>query len=166
MKSLMIRQCVYYTGILVCFFSITGCKDYLDREPLDAIPNERYWKNTEQLEMAMTAIFSRVKAKNTVDMENMGENTMWPSTNQYKDIGSGVFPVTQPTVNDEWRNMYRDIRESNTFLANYRTAAETSPGANELLAAEVRVLRALAYSFVVSFWGDVPLVLRPLELGD
>ena len=166
MKSLIIRQYTIYMGILLCFVSMVGCKDYLDREPLDAIPNETYWKNTEQLEMAMTAIFSRVKAKNTVDMENMGENTMWPSTNQYKDIGSGVFPVTQPTVNDEWRNMYRDIRESNTFLANYQNAEETTPGANELLAAEVRVLRALAYSFVVSFWGDVPLILKPLELGD
>lgn len=162
----MIRQYVFYGLILLCFFNTVGCKDYLDREPLDAIPNEQYWQNTEQLEMAMTAIFSRVKAKNTVDMENMGENTMWPSSNQYKDIGSGVFPVTQPTVNDEWRNMYRDIRESNTFLANYRNAAETTAGANELLAAEVRVLRALAYSFVVSFWGDVPLILEPLELDD
>ncbi len=153
-------------ALLILAASFAGCKDYLDREPIDAIPNEQYWKNTQQLEMAMTAIFSRVKNKNTVDMENMGENTMWPSSNQYKDIGSGVFPVTQPTVNDEWRNMYRDIRESNTFMANYQNAEEIEPGANEMLAAEVRVLRALAYSFVVSFWGDVPLVLRPLELGD
>ncbi|QNL52623.1 RagB/SusD family nutrient uptake outer membrane protein [Olivibacter sp. SDN3] len=162
----MIKQYGFYMAILLLFIHIAGCKDYLDRDPIDAIPNEQYWQNTEQLEMAMTAIFSRVKAKNTVDMENMGENTMWPSTHEYKDIGSGVFPITQPTVNNEWRNMYRDIREANTFLINYQNAEETTPGANELLAAEVRVLRALAYSFVISFWGDVPLILEPLELGD
>src|SRR5690606_1737487 len=128
---------------------LTGCSDFLDRTPMDEIVDETYWKTQQQLEMAATAIYSRVKAKNFVDMENRGENTMWPTTNQYKDIGSGVFPVTQPTVDNEWRNMYRDIRECNAFLENYQTASETEPGAKERLAAEVRVIRALAYSFLV-----------------
>lgn len=145
---------------------LTGCSDFLDRTPMDEIVDETYWKTQQQLEMAATAIYSRVKAKNFVDMENLGENTMWPTTNQYKDIGSGVFPVTQPTVDNEWRNMYRDIRECNAFLENYQTASETEPGAKERLAAEVRVIRALAYSFLVSFYGDVPLIIKTLNPGD
>lgn len=151
---------------LIISLTLNACKDYLDRVPLDAIADETFWKNQEQLEMAATAIYSRVKAKNTVDMENLAENTMWPTSNQYKDIGSGVFPVTQPTVDDEWRNMYRDVREANTFLASYHNATENEPGAKERLAAEVRVLRALAYSFLSSFYGDIPLVTEPLETDD
>lgn len=153
-------------GIGLTFSSMMGCKDYLDRVPLDKIADETFWKTQEQLEMAATGIYSRVKAKNTVDMENMGENTMWPSTNQYKDIGSGVFPNTQPTVDSEWRNMYRDIREANAFLENYQGATETEPGAKERLASEVRVIRALAYSIIVSFWGDAPLILKTLDPAD
>lgn len=161
----MIKK-TFFILIISSLFVFSACKDYLDRVPLDAIADETFWKNQEQLEMAATAIYSRVKAKNTVDMENMGENTLWPTSNQYKDIGSGVFPVTQPTVDGEWRNMYRDVRECNVFLANYHTATENEPGAKERLAAEVRVLRALAYSFLVSFYGDVPLVTVPLEPDD
>lgn len=146
--------------------SLTACSDFLDRVPQDQIVDETYWKTQEQLNMAATGIYSRIKAKNFVDMENMGDNTMWPTTNQYKDIGSGVFPVTQPTVNDEWRNMYRDIRECNAFLANYDKAIEIEPGAKARLAAEVRVIRALGYSFLTSFYGDIPLVLVPLEIDD
>lgn len=161
----MKRNAIYIITLIVGV-SMLGCKDYLDRVPLDQIADETFWNTQDQLEMAATAIYSRVKAKNTVDMENLAENTMWPSSNQYKDIGSGVFPVTQPTVDSEWRNMYRDIRESNTFLLNYQNATETEPGANERLAAEVRTLRALAYSFMISFYGDVPLILEPLEPDD
>lgn len=145
---------------------LSSCSDFLDRVPQDEIVNETYWKTQEHLEMAATGIYSRVKAKNVVDMENLAENTMWPSTNQYKDIGSGVFPVTQPTVNSEWANMYRDIRECNAFLENYQGATETDPGAKERLAAEVRVIRALAYSFLTSFYGDIPLITKSLNPDD
>src|SRR5690606_36705538 len=99
-------------------------------------------------------------------MENMGENTMWPQTHEYKDIGSSVFPITQPTVNNEWRNMFRDVRECNAFLENYHDAEETEPGAKERLAAEVRVIRVLNYSFMTSFFGDVPFITVPVELDD
>jgi starch-binding outer membrane protein, SusD/RagB family len=148
----------------VSFFA--SCSDFLDRVPQDEIVNETYWKTQEHLEMAATGIYSRVKAKNFVDMENLAENTMWPTTNQYKDIGSGVFPVTQPTVNSEWANMYRDVRECNAFLENYQGATESEPGAKERLAGEVRVIRALAYSFLTSFYGDIPLITKTLNPDD
>lgn len=153
----------------VLFFGMgafSSCNDFLDRLPQDEIVDETYWKTQEQLEMALTGIYSRVKAKNFVEMENLAENTMWPTGNQYKDIGSGVFPVTQPTIDNEWRNMYRDIRECNAFLENYEDAEETEPGANERLAAEVRVIRALGYSFLTSFFGDVPLITKTLNPSD
>lgn len=153
-------------GCALGALTLVSCNDFLDRAPMDQIVDATYWNTQEQLEMAVTAIYSRVKAKNIVDMENMGENTMWPTTNQYKDIGSGVFPVTQPTVDNEWRNMYRDIRECNAFLENYEQATENEPGAKERLAAEVRVIRALGYSFLVSFYGDVPLITKTLNPGD
>ncbi|GHE45496.1 RagB/SusD family nutrient uptake outer membrane protein [Sphingobacterium griseoflavum] len=154
-------------AVLLCGVGfLMSCSDFLDRVPQDQIVNETYWKTQEHLEMAATGIYSRVKAKNLVDMENLAENTMWPSTHQYKDIGSGVFPVTQPTVNSEWANMYRDVRECNAFLENYQGASETDPGAKERLAAEVRVIRALAYSFLTSFYGDIPLITKSLNPGD
>ena len=152
--------------LLLGLGTTSSCSDFLDRYPQDEVIDETFWKTQEQLEMAATAIYSRVKAKNFVDMENMGENTMWPQTHEYKDIGSGVFPITQPTVNNEWRNMFRDVRECNAFLENYHDAEETEPGAKERLAAEVRVIRVLNYSFMTSFFGDVPLITVPLELDD
>lgn len=162
-------QYIKYSRLAILLLGVgflSACSDFLDRVPQDEIVNETYWATQEHLEMAATGIYSRVKAKNIVDMENLGENTMWPSTNQYKDIGSGVFPVTQPTVNSEWANMYRDIRECNAFLENYQGATETDPGAKERLAAEVRVIRALAYSFLTSFYGDIPLITKSLNPGD
>lgn len=159
-------KCVKLSSLFCALVFSSSCSDFLDRVPQDEIVNETYWQTQEHLEMAATGIYSRIKAKNFVDMENLGENTMWPSTNQYKDIGSGVFPVTQPTVNSEWANMYRDVRECNAFLENYQDATETEPGAKERLAAEVRVIRALAYSFLTSFYGDIPLITKTLNPDD
>lgn len=154
------------TVLLLGLGTMSSCGDFLDRYPQDEVVDETFWQTQDQLEMAATAIYSRVKAKNFVEMENLGENTMWPTTTEYKDIGSGVFPVTQPTVNNEWRNMFRDVRECNAFLENYEGAVETDPGAVERLAAEVRVIRVLNYSFMTSFFGDVPLITTSLDPDD
>src|SRR5690606_31495396 len=66
----------------------------------------------------------------------------------------------------EWRHMCRDIRACNVFWAKYTEATEVEPGASERLAAEVRVSRALGYSFLTSFFGDVPLGAVPLDIDD
>ena len=154
-----------YTLVLsaIC---ITSCDDdFLDRAPLDTITDETFWETEEHLMLAVDAIYANIKAKNTIDMENMGDNTIWPSTTAYQLIGSGNFGNDLETLNNEWRSQFTGIRQANAFLENYNKA-DVPEARKEALAAEVRVIRALMYSYLTSFWGDVPLVTRPLNVDE
>ncbi|WP_224998256.1 RagB/SusD family nutrient uptake outer membrane protein [Cesiribacter sp. SM1] len=153
-------------SLLVCAFLLGSCEDdFLDRAPLDVITNETFWETEEHLVLAVNAIYGNIKEKNTVDMENMGDNTIWPSTTSYQLIGSGNFGNDLGTLNTEWGTQYAAVRQANAFLENY-DKADVPEARKEQLAAEVRVIRALAYSYLTNFWGDVPLVTTTLTVDE
>lgn len=143
--------------------SFSACADDLTRVPLDAIADETFWSTEGQLRMAADAIYARVYHKTTVDMEQMGDNTQWYNMNAWRTIGSGLHTTDYSTVRGTWTNAYQAIRESNVFLENYHRASESTPGANERIAAEVKVLRAYFYGILTSLFGDVPLVTHSLS---
>src|SRR5690606_34660875 len=98
-------------------------------------------------------------------MENMGDNTIWPSSTAYQLIGSGNYGNDLSTLNNEWRSQFQAVRQANAFLANY-DKADVDPERKEELASEVRVLRALGYYYLTAFWGDVPLVTTVLTVEE
>jgi hypothetical protein len=153
-------------ALVLSAICITSCDDdFLDRAPLDTITDETFWETEEHLILAVDAIYANIKAKNTVDMENMGDNTIWPSTTSYQLIGSGNFGNDLETLDNEWQSQFTGIRQANAFLENYNKA-DVPEARKEALAAEVRVIRALMYSYLTNFWGDVPLVTRPLNVDE
>lgn len=153
-------------SLVLSLILLSSCDDdFLDRAPLDLITNETFWETEEHLVLAVNAIYGNIKEKNTVDMENMGDNTIWPSTTSYQLIGSGNFGNDLGTLNTEWRTQFSAVRQANAFLENY-DRADVPEARKEELAAEVRVIRALGYTFLTSFWGDVPLVTNTLTVDE
>lgn len=156
---------IIYSLLLSMFFFASCDDEYLERAPLDMITDETFWQDEEHLILAANAVYANVKGKNVVDMENMGDNTVWPSTTMYQLIGSGNFGNDLNTLNTEWTTQYRGIRQANAFLENY-DRADVDPARKEQLAAEVRVIRALMYSYITNFWGDAPLVTTTLAIDE
>ena len=152
--------------IAISSIFLCSCNDgFLDVPPLDVVTNDTFWESEEQLILALNGLYGNVKAKNTVDMENLGDNTLWPSTTAYQQIGSGNFGNDLGTLNTEWTTQYRAIRQANAFLENYQRA-DMDPVRREALAGEARVIRALGYLFLTSFFGDVPLVTTTLTVEE
>lgn len=151
---------------LALSLSLTACDDaFLDRQPLDAISDQSFWKTDEQLQLAANGLYAYLKGKNTVDMENLGDNTYNSSANDYQRIGSGVYANDLGTLNSEWAGDYDGIRRANHFLANYQKA-DAAQAKKDRYAAEVRFIRAYLYFYLTQFFGDVQYVTRPLEIND
>lgn len=143
-----------------------SCDDeFLDRHPLDQVSDVSFWKTEEQLKVAVNACYAHVKAKNTVDMENLGDNTIWPSVTDYQRIGTGNFGDDIAGVNSEWTNQYDGIRRCNHFLENYQHATINEDLRNRY-AAEVRFIRAYLYSYLTFFFGDVQFITKTLSVDD
>lgn len=156
-----------YSAALLSLLCLASCqKDFLTRDPLDSITDVSFWKTEEQLELAVNACYASLKGKNVVDMENMGDNTIYPAQSDYLAISSGNFDYSLGTLNSEWKAQYEGIRRCNSFLLNYKRAENINPKLLNQYGAEARFLRAFLYSYLSFFFGDVPLVTEPLDIGD
>jgi hypothetical protein len=163
----MRRKHILYGILIVMAGSIAGCsKDFLDRSALDAITSEQFWKTEAQLKLAVNGCYDYLKGKNVVDMENLGDNTIYPPLSDYQNISSGNYDFTTNTLNSEWVNQYFGIRRCNHFLENYQKAQGIKEATLKQYAGEVRFLRAFLYSYLSFFFGDVPLVTNTLNIGD
>ncbi|HTE12200.1 MAG TPA: RagB/SusD family nutrient uptake outer membrane protein [Chitinophagaceae bacterium] len=153
--------------LLVLLTLLAGCKkNFLDRLPLDSIVDESYWKTEEQLKLAVNGCYNNLKGKNVVDMENMGDNTIYPPSSDYQSIGAGKFDFTNGSINTEWVNLYAAIRRCNHFLENYQKATDITPAKLNQYVGEVKFLRAFMYAYLVFFFGDVPLITNTLDIND
>ncbi|WP_181304653.1 RagB/SusD family nutrient uptake outer membrane protein [Rufibacter sp. XAAS-G3-1] len=148
--------------------SLSSCEDdFLERKPLDAITDVTFWKTQDQLELAVNGTYASLKGKNFVDMENLGDNTIYPPRSDYQAISSGNFDFTAGTLNSEWTAQYDGIRRCNHFLENYQKAeGVVDPKLLNQYVGEVRFMRAFLYSYLSFFYGDVPLVTKTLNIGD
>lgn len=163
----MRRQHILFGILIIMAGCIAGCsKDFLDRSALDAITSEQFWKTEAQLKLAVNACYDYLKGKNVVDMENLGDNTIYPPLSDYQNISSGNYDFTVNTLNNEWVNQYYGIRRCNHFLENYQKAQGIKEATLKQYAGEVRFLRAFLYSYLSFFFGDVPLVTNTLNIGD
>ncbi len=161
------KKILLYTGLSLAV-SFTGCrKGFLDRAPLDAISDETYWTTEEQLTLALNGLYANVKNNNTVAMDQMGDNSINSSTTDtYRIFGSGNFGTDLPAVDAEWKSQYMGIRQCNVFLTNYQRATAVPQAVKDQMAGEAKTIRAYMYMNLVSYFGDLPLVTKPLNIDE
>jgi hypothetical protein len=152
--------------LLISSLVLVACKkDFLERRPLDQLVDDTFYKTEEQLQLAANACYAYIKGKPTLDMENLGDNTVNSSQNDFLRIGSGDYPSDLGGINSEWTSGYDGIRRCNAFLENYKKA-EGREANKEAMAAEVRVIRAYLYSYLTLFFGEVQLIKTTLKIND
>ncbi|MCX2584405.1 RagB/SusD family nutrient uptake outer membrane protein [Pedobacter sp. MR22-3] len=148
-------------------FFLSACKkDFLDRQPLDSVTDISFWKTEEQLKLAVNACYNNLRGNNTIGMENMGDNTIYPPNSEYQAISAGNYDFTIGTINSEWVNLYAAIRRCNHFMENYTKASGIVPAVLAGYAGQVQFLRAFMYSYLIFLFGDVPLIIKTLDIGD
>jgi len=162
---MIMKSKILFGFLLSTLFFVACKKDFLDRAPLDELVDETFYTNEETLQLAVNGCYAYLKGKATVDMENLGDNTLNSSVNDYQRIGSGNFANDLGTLNSEWATDYDGIRRCNAFLENY-VKAEGREGVKESMAAEVRFIRAYLYFYLTQFYGDVQLITKTLLITD
>jgi len=156
-----------YIFALVLLGSSSCKKEFLDRTPLSAISDETFWTTEEQLVLGINGLYANIKASNTVALDQLGDNSInSTTTDNYRILSSGNYNVELGTVNSEWTSQYAGIRQCNVFLANYQRATAVSETVKSQMAGEAKTIRAYMYMNLVSFFGDVPLIIKPLNIDE
>lgn len=147
---------------------IVSCDNILNTIPTDRLSSEVYWKTDKDAEYAANAIYRYLEDPVTIigrDIMSDIARATFETSDETKVEASIADPQTSIFQNT-WNNMYRGIRACNDYLSNVDKITPTNKSVVNRLTAEVRTLRCYFYSRLVSYFGDVPLVLTPIGISD
>ncbi|HKZ37810.1 MAG TPA: RagB/SusD family nutrient uptake outer membrane protein [Chryseolinea sp.] len=171
------------TFIVLYIFILSGCEDYLDRQPLDQISSDAFWKTKGDFDKGLAAIYGigttaypwdnppgGTWAALMPNWDNLTDNSYGQhGYGASKEIVAGnISSTTGGYISYVYTQCYQAIARQNIFLKELAayTGTDFSDTEKRMAEGEVRFLRAYYYFQLYFLYGDVPLVLEPLTLEN
>ncbi|TXF87937.1 RagB/SusD family nutrient uptake outer membrane protein [Neolewinella aurantiaca] len=150
-------------------FGFTSCgDDFLDRQPIDQIAVEDFYRTESDLESGILAAYTALQAQQFFGESWQIDET--PSDDSRQNYASAVdnFSVNSGAaeVSGYWSGRYRLITLANVMIEKAPDAEEASQVVKDRVVAEGRFLRALAYYDLVRIFGGVPLITQSPSLDQ
>lgn len=151
-----------------------ACKKTLDLNPLDQIATSTFYKSKGDFDKALAAVYGSLQPEEFAVGIGFRDCFTDNGYNQFnsgnsKDFVQGNFsPTTGGYVTSIYNDSYTGIARVNLFLQNLGNYKDNdiSDAQRKLYEGEVRFIRAFFYFQLYSLYGDVPLVLQPLDLSN
>lgn len=137
-------------------FSLGSC-DKLDRLPETDITDDLFWNTENDLINASNRLYNQLPGD---WIDNRADDNVNTSPNA---VSTGNRSV--PNTSGDWSDRYDEIFTANNILEK-GMRAKVSDAVRNRWFAESYFFRAYAYSKLVKLYGDVPLLLRTLQVGD
>ncbi len=152
----MKKYILFSLTTLLCF----GCDSILDKYPQTDISPTNFWKTEADFKMAANALYNSLS-------NNYGETLDLQADDYYGRSVNGVSAGTYVPTNkdDVWTTAYDNIRKANDIVENAEKS-EVEVSIKERYVAEARFFRAYQYAVLIKRFGDVPLVLKTLDLNS
>jgi hypothetical protein len=128
----------------------------LDRFPESDLSDAVFWKTESDFTQALNALYRNIPGWERYNDDNRSDIQVGNTTN---DISDGSYIPTADF--GPWDGAYASIRKANNILS--KLEGSTLSSAN-VLEAEAKFFRALGYFTLVKAYGDVPLVLKVLDV--
>jgi hypothetical protein len=132
-----------------------GCS--LNRTPETDFSDANFWNTESDLKEACNRLYQQLPGYVT---DNRADDSYGNNPDATSD-GSWQIPNTS----GDWNDPYDMIFTANNILEK-GTGAQVSQAVRNRYFAEARFFRAYEYFTLVKKYGDVPLVLKPLNAGD
>jgi hypothetical protein len=163
-------------AMVLGLFSVIGCTNILDQEPLSIATPDNYWVSQANAESAVAGGYGLLK--NTL-IDNSaflywGEftgMTFINSNNWISDYieGSGDYVLAYRDNTRNWKGFYR---AANWALAIEKHVSEMPDSKFKSVAEKNRIIgeaafiRSLSYFYMARIWGDVPIIDEVIESSD
>lgn len=162
------------TGISLGSLSCTG--DYIgDVENIGSFDDVNYFKTEDQCLSATASVYDIMKKyaggfENMVTFFNAGSDDFYAGGGSSTD-GAGIQgfnnyrinPITMPA--SYWKDYYQGIARANWVIDRIPSAPVNDAFKKRILA-EVTVLRSLYYFELIKMFGNIPLILKPINSDD
>jgi len=166
---------IKYFSFVILVALLSACSDFLDKAPKDSINTSNFFRTEEDAIAAVNGAYQPLQWPKLYNMRMWTTDIM--AGNSIIGAGGGTDGVeTQDEANfvtstdnqgvlDMWRGPWPGILRCNIIFQKVPDMAISTSIKNRVLG-EAYFLRAHYYFILVQFFGDVPLVLQPVEPGD
>ncbi len=165
--------------LIAAFVVLTACEDFLTETPKNQISVDQYFDKPEDARAAVNALYRTGSGANSYGSGGFrGSNVMIGSfmsglfDNEAKGErieGQLAHSLQQDPVNFNdyaggwWNAMYQAVNRANLAIDRIPGIPGMNPAERDRILAEARYFRAHNYFTLVRYFGDVPLVLQPVE---
>jgi hypothetical protein len=162
----------FYT--LLTAFAVSSCNKFLDLEPLSDPTVASFYRTEPDIRNAVNGSYAALQSNKQyaghfitlmeVRSDNISDNNSGGNAGRDYNIDRFIAGSDNIAVLQAWQSIYNSIYRCNAALAKLSVVASQS--ARDQYEGELRFLRALHYFNAVRLWGNIPLVLTPLEPED
>ena len=154
---------------LLAIVSCCACGELLDKQPLDQLTTDLFYKTESDAEKAILAAYSPM-----IDVEWIGKGWMITEIPSDNSQAGGTDPDFTPIDNftvaadnlpvaNYWAIHYRQVTLANVVIEKV-SQMDIPETAKNVFLAEARFLRAVAYFDLVRIYGGVPLITEAPSL--
>ncbi len=169
----MKKHIVRLIGVLVITLSVVACnQDFLEVKPQGQINAENYFQTPDHAIWATNAVYNQLRTWDVIAFPFLAMTDIVSD-----DATKGSFPADAariatfdnftygPSFPEEirvaWRGYYRGIFRANTAIEGIAKVDMNEQLKNRLIG-ECKFLRAHYYFYLVRWYGDIPLITKPL----
>ena len=156
-----------YVSWLAAATLLAACNSPLDVDPTASIDSETALSTPRGIELGLNGAYSSLQSGNLYGQEEMvfpdlyADNLDFSGTFQtHREFGLRNVTTTNGAILNHWAQAYDGINIANNILDAVETVTLT-PAQHDQFRGEALFIRALNYSILVKYFGDVPLVLTP-----
>ncbi|MEN8122444.1 MAG: RagB/SusD family nutrient uptake outer membrane protein [Bacteroidota bacterium] len=161
-------------GLILMMFA--SCEDFLERNPIDKISSQTFWKNQTDAEMGLAGVYQSLTQvsyadgwynHSRMDFDCLTDDGyLRHGHGQIQNIAKGLAnPSLGGAISSVWSQSYKGISRCNIFLENIVNAEMDEAIKNKFIG-EVLFLRAYFYFTLTEFYGGVPLYTEPPAVDD
>jgi hypothetical protein len=153
----------------------TACKKEIDKTPISSLTTSNYWKTATDAEAGLTGAYNSLYQQFYIwDYMTNGDvqsDNCYAGGNNPDNFGIDNYQLNalNGNVTRDWQGLYDGVANANTVLDNVPAINDVAWSGNtrkQQILAEAKFLRALHYYYLVTTYGDVPLVLTANATGN
>lgn len=172
-----------YSFLLLAVLTLVSCRqDLLEQDPTDQLSSSQYWKNESDAQSALAGLvsdtrylFNRdyyldgmgeyVKMRGNSFLDNNGNNgRAYMGRWDYLPWGFGGW------FDNMFKYCYGAVNRANYVIENVTQMRDQASGSSRdalnTIIAECKLMRALVYFRLITWWGDVPYVDWNVKSND
>lgn len=153
---------------------LAACNSPLDVDPTASIDSETALSTPRGIELGLNGAYNSLQSGNLYGQEEMvfpdlyADNLDFTGTFQtHREFGLRNLNTTNGAVLLHWAQLYDGVNNANNLLEAIEAVTALTAEQHDQFRGEALFIRALNYSILVKWFGDVPLVLTPSRgVGD